>query len=210
LPKPIGILAFQTNIARQVLQACVRAGAKVPEQVSVVSCDDDPMLADVAVPTISAAVLPSERLGYEAAKLLHQILNGVRVKDPVLVEPSGVLHVRQSSDVSALSNREVHRALQYIRVHATEPIRIPVLARAMGISRRKLELDFARVTGHAPSYAIARARLDLAKQFLVETHWPMERVAARSGMGSEPALRRAFVEHEKMTPGQYRIRFGTS
>jgi LacI family transcriptional regulator len=128
----------------------------------------------------------------------------------VLVEPSGVLHVRQSSDVSALRDREVHRALQYIRLHATEPIRIPLIAKAMGISRRKLELDFARVTGHAPSHAIARTRLDLAKQLLIETHWPMEKIAARSGLGTEPALRRAFVEHEKMTPGQYRVRFGRS
>jgi LacI family transcriptional regulator len=148
-------------------------------------------------------------MGYEAARLLARLFEGVRPTEPVLVEPSDLLHIRQSSDVLALKDRNVHRALQYIRTHATEPIKVPQIAEAMGISRKKLELDFARFLGRTPGQAIAVARLEVAKQLLVETHWPTDKIATRSGFGTEPTLRHAFYEYEKMTPGDYRIRFGT-
>ena len=45
------------------------------------------------------------------------------------------------------SNRDVHLAMQYIREHGTEPLKVSHLAKVLGISRRKLEQNFLRVTG---------------------------------------------------------------
>jgi LacI family transcriptional regulator len=209
LGKPVGIVTFETHIARLVIQACIRAKVSVPDQVGVVSWDDDPMLAETIEPTISAAVLPSEKLGYEAARLLDSMFAGNRPTKPVLVEPSRILNIRESSDVSAVKDREVHLAQQFIQEHASESIKVPHVAKEMGISRKKLELDFARVTGHSPGYAIVRARLEIARRLLISTAISTREVAERSGIGTEPTLRRLFAEHEGMTPGQYRTKFGT-
>jgi len=211
LPKPVGIATWNMSVARSIVEACQRAGVAVPEQVAVVAWDDDPMLAETLEPTLSANVLPAEQLGYEAAKRLDLLMRGQ--PSPTLatvIEPSGVLRVRQSSDVSTLEDRDVHLAMQYIREHGTEPLSVPKVAKVLGISRRKLEQHFARVTGHTPYDAIVRVRLDRAKQLLLETDWALERVADRAGMGTAQTLRRLMTAEEGFTPAEYRRRFSTT
>jgi LacI family transcriptional regulator len=212
LPKPVGIATWNMDVARKVVEACQRAGVHVPEQVAVVAWDDDPMLAETLEPTLSANVLPAERLGYESARRLDQLMRDPAAAPtaPLVIEPSGVLRVRQSSDVSTLENRDVHLAMQYIREHGTEPLKVSHLAKVLGISRRKLEQNFARVTGQTVHEAIVRVRLDRAKQLLLETDWNMNRVADRAGMGTAQTLRRLIDEDEGITPAEYRSRFSAT
>jgi LacI family transcriptional regulator len=208
LSKPVGILTWNMDYACQVVDACRRAGAAVPDQVAVVAWDDDVMLAETAEPTVSGSVLPVHRLGYEAARLLNGLMRGEPIpKVPIVIEPSGVIHIRQSSDVSSLPDRDVHLAVQYIREHAIETFKVPNLAKALGISRRKLDQDFTRVVGHTPNEAILRARLERAKRLLLETGWPLTRVAERSGFGTVRRFHQVFAQREGMTPAAYRKRF---
>jgi LacI family transcriptional regulator len=208
LPKPIGIVTWNMSQARQLVEACSRAGVDVPEQAAVVAWDDDPIIAETLEPTISAAVLPAERLGYEAAALLDRLLDGAPAPEaPVTIEPAGILHVRQSSDVSTLKDRDAQLTLQYIREHGTGPLKVSHIASALRISRSKLEREFVRVTGQTPHQAITHVRMERAKQLLVETEWRLSKVAERCGMGTEETLRRLFQSHERMTPGAYRERF---
>jgi LacI family transcriptional regulator len=208
LPKPVGIAVWNMQEARQLVTALGRAGVAVPEQVAVVAWDDDPLLAETLEPTISAAVLPAERLGFEAAQLLDRMLSGAaRPAAPVIIEPTGVLRVRQSSDVSTLADRDAHLAMQYIREHGTEPIKVMHVASALRLSRRTLEVVFARVAGKTLHEAIMEVRLERARQLLAETDWPLARVADRAGLGTEQTLRRLFLAKEQMTPGAYRTRF---
>jgi LacI family transcriptional regulator len=208
LPKPVGIAIFNMAEARKVVEACQLAGVQVPEEVAVVAWDDDPTLAETLEPTISAAVLPAERLGFEAARLLDQCLSGTTLPDmPLVIEPMGILHVRQSSDVSALKDRDAHLALQYIREHGTGPLKVSHIAAALGVSRSKLEREFVRAIKQTPHEAILQVRLARARELMVETTWSLEKVADRSGLGTKETLRRVFARFEGMTPGAYRIRF---
>ena len=211
LPKPVGIFAWNITVARTILQACASIGVAVPEQVAVVAWDDDVVLAESVAPTISAAVLPAERLGYEAAKLMDRLLSGGHPVggevEPVLVEPSGVLHVRQSSDVFSIPDREVHLAAQYIREHAAENIRVVEVVRQMRVSQSKLERDFKRVMGKTLNAAIVDAHIERARQLLVETHWPMEKLSARAGFGTKRHFHRAFAAAIGLSPAEYRRRF---
>jgi LacI family transcriptional regulator len=208
LAKPTGIVAWNMDLARRIVLACRDEHITIPEQLAVVSWDDDPMIAETVRPTISGAVVPADRQGYEAARLLESLMNGAPPSPvPVLVEPSGVLHVRQSSDVSSLKDREVFLAQQYIREHAAEPLKVSQIAYTLGISRKKLELDFRRVANITPYEAIVNARLAIGKQLLLETEWPTTKVAKQCGMGDEATLRRWLVRDAGMTPGEYRRRF---
>jgi LacI family transcriptional regulator len=199
------------DVARQIVEACGRAGVSVPDQVAVVGWDDDVLIAETIEPTISGMVLPAERLGYEAARVLDRMLAGEKMTGTcALVPPAGILHVRHSSDVLTLPDRDVHLALQYIHEHAAEGLKVSHVARAARISRRKLEQDFSRVLGITPHDAIVRERLERAKQLLIETDWPLERIAERSGMGTLDTLQRQCLVQLKTTAGEYRKRFGTS
>jgi LacI family transcriptional regulator len=159
-------------------------------------------------PSVSGAVVPAERLGYEAATLLDRLLDGgTPPREPIIVEPSGLLHVRQSSDVSTIADRDVHLAVQYIQEHAAHPLGVKQLVSELQISRSKLERDFHRVTGKTMNQMIVAAHLDLAKQLLVETRWPLDRLAKSAGFGSKQHFHRTFRRVEGMTPALYRRQF---
>jgi LacI family transcriptional regulator len=207
LPKPIGIIAWNMSEARDLVTSLGRAAVAVPQDVAVVAWDDDAMLAETLEPTISAAVLPAERLGFEAAQMLDRLLSGGSAPGPIVIEPTGVLHVRQSSDVSMLSDRDVHLAMQYIREHGTEAIKVTHVASALRLSRRTLEVAFKRGSGKTLHDALTEVRMERARQLLAETDWPLFRVAEQSGVGTEETLRRLFLSNERMTPGAYRARF---
>jgi LacI family transcriptional regulator len=208
LEKPVGIVSWNMEEARMVVEACQRAGIAVPQDVAVVAWDDDVMLAETLEPTISAAVLPAERLGFEAATMLDRLLEGEpEPKQPLLIEPVNILHVRQSSDVSTLEDRDAYLVLQYIREHSREALKISHIAHHLRISRRKLEQSVKRVTGQTPHQIIIGLRLNQAKQMLIETNWTAERIAERTGLGTKQTLHRLFIAREKLTPSAYRTRY---
>jgi LacI family transcriptional regulator len=208
LPKPVGILTWNMSTARVMAEACKRAGVTVPAEVAVVSADDDAIPAENMEPTLSGMVLPAERLGYEAAALLDRLMAGEPAPaDAVLVSPPGVLHVRQSSDVSTIEDRNVLLAVQYIHDRAAEPLSVRQVTRAVWVSRGKLGEDFRRFRGHSVHEEIVLAHLHRAKQLLRETDWPVERIWERSGFGTKQHFYRVFLGREGVTPTQYRERF---
>jgi LacI family transcriptional regulator len=207
--KPVGIITWTMDIARQIVEACLRAGVAVPGEAGVVGWDDDVLTAETIEPTISGMVLPAERLGYEAARMLDRMLSGESIAGTsVVVPPAGVLHVRQSSDMLLLPDRDIYLAMQYIHEHAAEGLKVTHIARAVRMSRRKLEQDFHRVLGMTPHDAIVQERLARAKELLIDTDWPLARIATHSGMGTVDTLQRQWLLHLKMTPGEYRKQFG--
>lgn len=208
LPKPVGVLAWNTVTARVVAEACKRASVTIPGEVAIVASDDDPMQAENLEPTITGVVMPAEKVGYEAARLLDRMMAGLAPpREPVLVEPSGVIHVRESSDVSTLPDRDVHLAVQYIREHAAAPLSVKQVVHAMRVSRGTLSRQFARVMGHPIHEEILRAQLERARQLLLETTWPVERVATGAGFGTKQHFHRVFLKRFATTPGEYRERF---
>ena len=57
----------------------------VPEDVAILSVDDDDLLCDFARPPLSSVALPTERIGYEAAAQLDRMLRGAKLaRRPIL------------------------------------------------------------------------------------------------------------------------------
>ena len=208
LPQPFGVVVWNMAAAQHVVEACVRAGLDVPGNAAVVSCDDDPVISETSSPTISGMVLPAERIAYCAAELLNGLMAGKPAPaEPVLIAPSKVLRVRGSSDAMSLPNRDVHLAVQYIREHAREAMKVEQVARRVGTSRSRLDEKFLQVLGHTPHEELVRAHVGRAKQLLVETGWTVDRVAAESGFGTARTMYRAFLERCGQTPAVYREQY---
>ncbi|MGH1588814.1 helix-turn-helix domain-containing protein [Methylobacterium phyllosphaerae] len=62
----------------------------------------------------------------------------------------------------------------------------------------------------SPSEYVDRTRIDVARLLLEGSRLPIDSIAAKSGFGSAPAMRRAFLAHIGATPSDYRQRFRTS
>jgi LacI family transcriptional regulator len=206
LEKPVGVFTWNADIACQLIEACHLAGVEVPGEVMVLSGDED-VKCELSRPTISAIEIPAERIGYEAAALLDQMMGGETPPTEVLVEPSSVIAVRASTETSHVDGWEVHRAVRFLRAHAAEPITVDRVAREVSVSRRWLERHFRRILGRAPHEELREARLELAKKLLLETDWPLAEVAQAAGLTSAPYLNYVFRRSAGCTPAEFRRRF---
>ncbi len=206
LAKPVAIVAWTTELGRELIHASRREGLLVPEQVAVLAADNDELLCDACTPSLSGIELTSERIGFEAAQLLERLMQGEPPpKAPLLLKPTGVV-TRQSTDTLAVEDPDLARALAYIRSHATDPIQVHDVLREVPVSRRWLERRFREVLGRGPAAEIRRVRLARAKRLLAETDLPVPDVARLAGFGSREYLAAVFKSDLQLSPRQYRNR----
>ena len=76
LDLPVGILAVHDYRARVLIDECVRLGLKVPHDMAVLGIDNDLTACEFCHPTLSSVSRATWQIGYEAARLLHQLMNG--------------------------------------------------------------------------------------------------------------------------------------
>ena len=206
LPKPAGVMACTDQLGFWLLDACTRAGIAVPEEVAVVGVENDEALCSMSRPPLSSVALPTERIGYEAARILDRLMRGLSVPQTrIAIEPLGVV-ARQSSDIVAVGDPRLAAALRHIREHACEGIGVDDVLRAAPMSRSSLERGLRKLLGRSPHDELLRVRLDHAKRLLVETDLKLSAVAQRSGFRHVQRLCERFREAFGETAGRYRQR----
>jgi len=146
----------------------------------------------------------AERIGQEAAALLHRLMRGGKAPAcPILVPPLRVV-TRQSTDTLAISDIALVKALSFIRENATRRIRVSEIAAHAGVSRRLLEQRFLKTLGRTPAAQIRRTHLDRACTLLAETDLSIEQVAEACGFGSPEYMTYYFRRELKITPLKFR------
>lgn len=204
LPKPVGIMAAYDIRGQQVLDACRSASLAVPSDVAVIGVDNDALLCDLASPPLTSVIPNAHRAGYEAAALLEKLMAGRKVPATAhLIPPLGVA-ARQSTDVLAVDDRDVARAVQFIREHACEGINVSDLLRTVPLSRRVLEQRFQKLLGRTPREEILHVRLARVRQLLGETDLPLYLIAERTGFEHVEYLSVVFKRETGQTPSEYR------
>jgi LacI family transcriptional regulator len=205
LPKPIGVVAAHDLRAMCVLDACRRRpGLSVPEQVAVIGVDNDEPLCILGDPPLSSVVLDHERIGFRAAELLDRMMQGKKpLKKPITVKPRGVI-TRRSTDVVAIEDQLVAKAVRYIHEHACDGVGVEEVATHCGVSRRSIERSFTQFLNMSPHEQILRTKVARAQHLLSETDFPLDTVAAKSGLSHAAYLNVLFKKQFGQTPGEYR------
>jgi LacI family transcriptional regulator len=204
LPKPVGVMACYDFRGQQVLNACRRIGMAVPDEVAVIGVDDDELLCELSNPPLSSVIPNTYRTGYEAAALLDEMMAGRKIKGEAhLIAPLGV-STRQSTDVLAIHERNIARALHYIRNNASKGINVQDVIKAVPQSRRLMEKRFMKYIGRTPHQEIIRVQLERVKQLLTQTDLSLDEIAARSGFAHVEYLSVAFKRELGMPPSKFR------
>ena len=205
LPKPVGVLACYDLRGVQVLDACRQLQIAVPDEVAVVGVDNDDLLCELAHPPLSSVVPNTRRTGYEAAALLDELMAGQKPRAGThLIAPLGVA-TRQSSDVLAIEDAHVVRAVRYIREHACDGINVQDVLRAVPHARRLLENRFKKLLGRTPHQEIVRVQIDRVKQLLTETDLALSAIAERTGFIHVEYLSVVFKRECGLTPSKFRL-----
>jgi len=205
LPLPVGVFAVHDYRALIVLSACREIGLRVPEDVAVIGSDNDLMVCEFSTPTLTSVCVNAYRMGYEAARLLNQLMEGkIPGHDPVLIDPSEVAS-RTSTDVLHIDDPAVKKAVAFMRGHFSESFKMDQVAEVAGVSRRLLEMRFRTERKSSPAEFLVQLRLQKAKAMLAtHTHHPTEEIARVCGFGTGKNLRAAFQRIFKASPNDFR------
>ena len=204
-PKPVAVFAYNDYQASHIINACLHAGLSIPEEVAVLGVDNDELACDCLPVPLSSVKHDLEGRGYEGAALLAQRMRdpGAPIPEPMRVEPSGVV-TRKSSDILALPDPQVAKALRFIWDNFHRTLNIAEVVDATDVSRRTLEKAFGRHLKRSILEEIQRVRLQRVKELLSHTDFSMKQIASQTGFASPQYLHQVFRQHVRLTPGEYR------
>lgn len=204
LPKPVGIFACNDDRGQHILEVCKLLNLKIPEEVSVIGVDNDPMVCDLGDPPLTSIALNVESAGFEAAKLLDQLMNKKMPADKqIMVTPSHIVQ-RQSSDIYAIDDKDVSLAIQYIRNNAKNKLLVKDVVKITGVSRRTLEKRF-RNTIHRSIYdEIQQVRVELIAKLLLETNLSISQITSFFDFTDGEHISRYFKKEKGIGLREYR------
>lgn len=205
LPKPVGIFACTDQRARLLLEACHRLKLRVPDEVAVIGVDNEQVTCEFSHPTLTSVARHDFQVGYEAAKLLHRLMDGGKPPAAdILVPPEGVVK-RESTDVLAVENVHLKAAVDYIFEHIHKPFSVDDVLEELAISRRSLEHLFADHLNRTPHQFISETRIAKARQLLeAEKPLTLQQIARACGLPSGRQLNLVFKRIVGISPSEYR------
>ena len=117
---------------------------------------------------------------------------------------------RQSTDMTAVDDLEVVKAMTFIQQNAHRIIQVNDVSKATSLSRRSLSDRFMASFGQSISDQIHRRRVEQIMNILTTTNRSVAQIADDIGYSSDKHIARYFRRQTGMTPRAYRKKHGPS
>ncbi len=205
LPRPCGVFAVHDYRAQLIIEACQDAGLRIPDDIAVIGMDNDETICEHSVPTLTSVSRNSEQVGWEAAALLHRMMQGgARPTEDLLIAPEGVV-ARQSTDMLYYMDPVVRRAVDYMQENLRASFNMATIAEVLGVSKRTLEMRFKESMESSPHAYFTRLRVQRAQALMqLPQKRPLEQIAAECGFGTGATFYAAFQRVTGQTPASFR------
>ena len=204
LPKPCAMFVCDDLQAVELLEAARLAGVRVPDDLAVLSVDNDELSCNLSDPPLSSIDHGTQQIGYQAGNLLDRMLRGEKVShEPVVVPPSNIV-LRRSTDTYPNSNPHINLALAYMRRNLTRRVQVDEIVEASGVSRRVLENAFRTVIHRSILDEYHRLQTEAITHLLRNTTLPLKQIAQQMGFSNVYYFSAFFKRSLGVPPGQYR------
>ncbi len=207
LPKPCGIFCSNDATGIDVIRIARMAGIHIPGDLAVLGVDDDEIYCEFSEVPLSSIAQPLQTIGYEAARLMDLHLRDPDRKPQTIRLPPVKVVRRASSDMLAIGDPDVSKALRLIRDHATQDINVTWVVKQWSVNRRSLERRFTKHVGHSLLDEIHRVRFEHAKHLLADSSQNLKQVAASSGFNDARYMATCFRQKLGISPSEYRRQF---
>jgi LacI family transcriptional regulator len=210
--KPLAVITPHDRFAVAVCRIAQLLGLTIPDDVAVLGTHDTD-IARLATPPISSIRTPIERIGYEAARLLHRIMQGKRLARRLVMLPALEVVGRESTvGKRQTPSTDVQKALAFIHDKACEGIRVEDVAAHVQMAMRTFELAFSEAVGHTAGDEIRNVRLARARELLESTDLALASIARQTAFTDASSLNRFFRRWIGISATEYRRNFlnGTS
>lgn len=204
LPKPTALLACDDNQGNRISEICKINDIRIPEDIAVMSIDNDEIVCNLSDPPLTSIELDIAQGGFEAARLIDQMLHNRHQKnEDVIIRPVGIVE-RQSTASYATDDPHILTALRYIHEHLSGRITVDDIVRQVPLSRRLLEIRFRKATGQSIAKYVFNQRMQRFSHLLLTTDAPITSVAAEVGLTNYSNISRQFGKLNRGTPLEYR------
>ena len=209
---PIGVFVHADEVGRIVAQLCLRRGWRVPQDVSLICGANEETYCLHPWPSLSSVERGYERIGYEAARLLDELMDqkhkarkGKTTPEPkqILVPPQRLV-VRESTDFFSVNDELVAAALVFIAANSHRRIGQNDVSRAVSAETRTLQNRFRKVLDRPIATVIRQVRIERAKRELVQSNRTLKQIARDVGFGEPVRMNEVFRRELGATPSQYR------
>lgn len=200
IKRPCGIFTANDETAKSVVTACLELGLSIPEDVAIVSVDNDLEICE----NLPVSLTSIELDHVEAVRKATHLLNRLMTDGPKGVSSStfGVKRIVRRASANGIRkyDRRVAAAIEYIRTHATESISLADTVRAMGCSERLATLRFREACGHTILDEIHLRRIEIAQDLLRTGLHSIAMIAEMCGYHSATDFGRVFKRYTGRTP----------
>jgi LacI family transcriptional regulator len=206
LPKPSGVFAANDTTAREVISTANALGLSIPDDLAVVSIDNNELIAANITPSLSSVEINFNEAGFFAAQLLDQQMQmpGIRLKN-IFFGPLRVVR-RASSDPLRKRDACVEAARERIIHDAATGLTAADVTQMFPCSRRMAEIRFRKATGMSIGDAILEARFTVVLSLLKRKEIRLEAIADLSGWKSPAVLRQYFKRKTGISMREWRNR----
>jgi transcriptional regulator GlxA family with amidase domain len=150
-----------------------------------------------------ALALVEEDLGHEvAASVARELV--LFLRRPGSQAQYSILLAQQAT----MSDARMRDLPAHAESHLTHKLDVNTLAAFVAMSPRTFARQFEGNFGTTPARWVRSLRVEAARQHLESRSLSLKEIARVTGFRDEQALRRAFIQQMKMTPKEYRERFG--
>jgi len=172
--------------------------------VAILGVDNDEHVCNSSNPPISSIALATGAAGFEAAALLARMMTERHVEPTgIVVKPTQVVS-RQSTDILAIDDAAMVRALRHIRDHSGRAVGVREVSAVAGVSRRILQDRFKQYLRRTPMQEIHRCRAERIARLLIDTNMTVSEIAAATGFEIDAHFARFFSRQFGVTPMAYR------
>ena len=198
LPHPCGVMAYNDQSAREVVDACNHARLRIPEQIQVVGVDNQVEICENIMPRLTTIEPDFFGVGRLAAQRMDDLLTAGQAQRITVCEVLRTVERDTTRDLSG-SARLVTAAEKLIHSYACQGLppcpkglTVQSLAAALHVSRSLLELRFGSVRGEGVAAAIRQRKLEEVCRMLRETDLPIGEIAERCGFPVQSHLNALF------------------
>ena len=192
LSTPAAVLLAGDYRATAFYGACSAAGMSIPSDVAVLGVDNNAIICDTLVPSLSSVDPSFEREGYEAAAMLERLMcRSSRAVRAQRIEPTGIVE-RESTRSKFFGAALVDRAARFIEASADHPITARDVAIQLGVSQQLLSLRFRQFLHRSVRETIIATRLGKVERLLRRTSLGLSSIAQQCGFKSANYLTHIF------------------
>lgn len=204
LGPPVGIMAAYDMRALHVLEACQHVKLRVPDEVAVLGVDNHELVCELAEPSLSSVIQGGYQVGAKACEMLDAMMAGEAAGGQTAAIPPVGVATRQSTDVLAIEDEQVVKAIRMIRRQACDGLQVRDVVAVASVGRVTLEKRFKAILGRTMHAEIKRVQLDRVKELLRTTDLPMHEIADQAGFEYVEYLSNSFRDTVGVTLGKYR------